>query len=292
LPVSVDGSGPETLFFIHGWPDDEHLWDAQVAHFKSRYRCLRITMPHFGGREAAKELGFERGLDFTEAAGVLAATIRREAAGQPLTLVIHDWGCVWGFLAQERCPELVKAVVAMDVGHPSCMASSWRMLPKAVAIGLIYQYWLASAYSLAHATRGTLLETAGRSIGDGITRGVVNAVRALGEKAPSPDSGRITADMGYPYRFFASGWGVRGVKAWDGMSPAPRCPCLFFFGGKKSIQFHGSDWEKHLRSRPDCRVKSIRAGHWLMVEQPEEVNAVMSEWLDATLSQRGAASRL
>lgn len=293
LPVTVDGDGEESLFFIHGWPDSERLWDAQVAHFKGKYRCLRITMPHYGGREVAEKLGHEeQGLDFHELADVLAATIRREAAGRPLTLVIHDWGCVWGFLAQERCPEVVKAVVAMDVGHPSGMASSWRTLPKAIVIGLIYQYWLAGAFGLARATRGTALEGAGQSVGDGVTRAVVNAVRALGNEAPDPSDGRITADMGYPYWMFAAGWGVRGVEPWDGASLTPSCPCLFFHGGKKAFPFHSPAFERHLKSRSDCRVVSVKAGHWLMVEQPDEVNAAMEAWLDATLSPSGAASSL
>ena len=29
LPVSAEGEGPESLFFVPGWPDDERLWDQQ-----------------------------------------------------------------------------------------------------------------------------------------------------------------------------------------------------------------------------------------------------------------------
>ena len=32
---------------IHGWPDTYRLWDAQVAFFKDRYRCVRFTLPGF-----------------------------------------------------------------------------------------------------------------------------------------------------------------------------------------------------------------------------------------------------
>ena len=79
LPVVSEGSGLETLFFVHlgmeafaefrklpenrvreipprhGWPDDASLWQAQVAHFKSRYSCClaRAWLPCFGKFESS-----------------------------------------------------------------------------------------------------------------------------------------------------------------------------------------------------------------------------------------------
>ena len=43
---------PELILFIHGWPDDLHLWDALSSDLlqTGRYRCLRCTLPGFGTR--------------------------------------------------------------------------------------------------------------------------------------------------------------------------------------------------------------------------------------------------
>ena len=34
------GSGPETIIFSHGLLFDHRMWQYQVAHFESRYRCV------------------------------------------------------------------------------------------------------------------------------------------------------------------------------------------------------------------------------------------------------------
>jgi hypothetical protein len=115
-----DVEHPEQLFFIHGWPDDASLWDGQVAHFSRRgYRCLRLTMPHFGGRDDAGTngdlggpVGFFPDCDWAALCPRLAGAVREHCGGRPVTLVIHDWGSVWGFYLQQYAPELVKAVRA------------------------------------------------------------------------------------------------------------------------------------------------------------------------------------
>lgn len=171
LPVAAEGEGAETLFFVHGWPDDERLWDAQVAHFRSRYRCLRVTMPHFAGRAVAQELGHRlEGYDFLEAGDLVAATIRAECPGHSVILVIHDWGCVWGFFAQLRHPEIVKAVVAMDVGPPSSFPTGLESWPTVMVAGIAYQHALLSANILVRLAAGTRLERSARWFADGLVR--------------------------------------------------------------------------------------------------------------------------
>ena len=109
-------------------PDDASLWDKQVQHFRARYRCLRVTMPHFGGREQASargdaEVSWEH-CDWEPMARRLAAAVRAHMpVGKALTIVVHDWGAVWGFFLQLMFPELVKAMVAMDVGPPHAFAA-------------------------------------------------------------------------------------------------------------------------------------------------------------------------
>src|SRR6478735_2879020 len=41
--LHIEGTGPETIVMIHGWPDTYRLWDKQVEHLKDRYRCIRFT---------------------------------------------------------------------------------------------------------------------------------------------------------------------------------------------------------------------------------------------------------
>jgi len=47
VDVHVEGDGASAIVMIHGWPDTYRLWDAQVAAFADRYRCVRFTLPGF-----------------------------------------------------------------------------------------------------------------------------------------------------------------------------------------------------------------------------------------------------
>ena len=48
LRVIEDGEGEETIVFVHGWPDNYHTFDKQIAHFSKNYRCIRLVMPFYG----------------------------------------------------------------------------------------------------------------------------------------------------------------------------------------------------------------------------------------------------
>jgi pimeloyl-ACP methyl ester carboxylesterase len=40
------GSGPQTLFFVHGWTCDDTSWSAQVPVLSKKYRVLTLDLPH------------------------------------------------------------------------------------------------------------------------------------------------------------------------------------------------------------------------------------------------------
>ena len=88
VEVLVEGRGSRSIVMIHGWPDTHRLWDPQVALFGERYRCVRFTLPGFDDRR-------------TPSLDELVETIRRvveeTCPGERVTLLVHDWGCVFGY---------------------------------------------------------------------------------------------------------------------------------------------------------------------------------------------------
>lgn len=58
---------------------------------------------------------------------------------------------------------------------------------------------------------------------------------------------------------------------------------LYCAGAKKGFKFHDKGWESSLRTRADCDVVRVPAGHWLMTECPELVNEKMEAWLSQIL---------
>ncbi|CAK9015230.1 unnamed protein product [Durusdinium trenchii] len=269
LSISSCGEG-EVLFFVHGWPDDASVWRAQVDRLKDKYQCKCVTMPHFGGRESAIALQHRpQGYSFEEMAEILADNIRRDCGTSPVTLVLHDWGCVWGFMLQTRHPDLVKRIVALDVGLPSCMSGFEKV---SVAL-LTYQFWPLTAYFLLRvsARLGSPFRRWGQAVADWMIRAFTKFI-GYGSK-------RITADASYPYVHFLTGLGFREPKLTAG-AVLPSCPCLFMYGKRKPYMFHSAAWERHLRSRSDCEVIPVNAGHWLQVQKAELVNHAIETWLE------------
>ena len=119
LSLRIDGEGAQTLFFLHGWPDDSSLWDKMVKEYSAKgFRCVRVTMPHFNARDWAllgKWSTFGYGFD-SVAELLRSALIRSRREGEnsdpPPVLILHDWGSVWGFWCVAKHPELARAVVA------------------------------------------------------------------------------------------------------------------------------------------------------------------------------------
>ena len=47
IHIDSDSDSAQSIVMLHGWPDTWRLWDAQVAHLKAQYRCIRFTQPGF-----------------------------------------------------------------------------------------------------------------------------------------------------------------------------------------------------------------------------------------------------
>ena len=93
----------------------------------------------------------------------------------------------------------------------------------------------------------------------------------------------ITADdisnMNYPYFNFWFG----GKLAYRRLARRfmPACPMLFIYGRRKPLMFHAKTWADELRSKPGNQVVEFDTGHWVMIQQPERFNQVVSNWLES-----------
>jgi pimeloyl-ACP methyl ester carboxylesterase len=140
VDVVVEGAGEETLVMVHGWPDTHRLWDAQVAHFKDRYRCVRFTLP---GYDLAKPA---RPRSTAEMATLFRAVVDRVSPDRPVTLLLHDWGCVFGYEFAAKHPQRVSRIIGVDVGDHNSDAFRRALTTKARLQILGYQLWLALAW--------------------------------------------------------------------------------------------------------------------------------------------------
>src|SRR5436190_19555485 len=110
VDVHIEGAGAETIVMVHGWPDTYRLWHSTVAHLKDRYRCVRFTLPGF---DAGKP---RRAYTLDELIAFLKQLTETVAPRGKVILMLHDWGCIFGYQFCVRHPELVSRVIGIDVG--------------------------------------------------------------------------------------------------------------------------------------------------------------------------------
>lgn len=256
IDLRVEGPEGQTLLFLHGWPDTLHLWDNTVAALKDRFRCVRFTLPGFDLAQPARPTALA---DMTRLIQRIAAACSPDA---PVTLVMHDWGCIFGYEFAARHPELVARIVAVDIGDHNSGAYLRSLTAKAKWQIFGYQMWLALAWKL-----GSTLSTA---LGNRMTRSMAGMARC-----PNPPS-KIGWQMNYPYAMQWLGL-LGGFKGAARVQPA--CPVLYLYGTRKLFMFHSSQWLEQLNSRPGCRALGLRTGHWVMVDQPDAFVAAVRNWL-------------
>ncbi|CAM9748572.1 unnamed protein product [Laminaria digitata] len=209
LRTFVDGnaSGP-VLVFVHGWPDDHTMWDKQVAHLKDRCLCITTDLPGFN----AEDTNAERwGCSVDEVVKRLERTVEAAGNGQPVTLVAHDWGCIYSFMLEKKRPDLVRRMVAIDIG------GVLKVPPLALFIIALYHSWLIISFLL------------GGPIGDAMSRAFAWLVGA-------PLRARVArASVGYPYYHW---WKRKFSKDEENVPPMmPKVPLLFLYGTAGAKKF-------------------------------------------------------
>jgi pimeloyl-ACP methyl ester carboxylesterase len=265
LDVLIEGAGAHTVVLIHGWPDTHRLWDGTVQVLQESFRCVRFTLPGFDVSQAA------RATALAQMTALIEDIVDAVSPGQPVTLVLHDWGCVFGYEYAARRPGRVARIVGVDVGDYNSQAYRRSLAPIAKGLVFAYQLWLALAWTVGGAT------------GDRMTRWMA---RRVGCRTPSA---RIGWKMNYPYAMVWFGLlGGLGAAA----EVAHGCPMLFVYGTRKPFLFHSEAWQQALAARPGSAVQAFPTGHWVMLQQAQVFHECLASWLaEAAGAHTGHADR-
>jgi pimeloyl-ACP methyl ester carboxylesterase len=255
IDVHVEGyEGSEAIVMVHGWPDTYRLWDAQVEFLKRSYCCIRFTLPGFD--EAQPRRLYTVG----EVTEFIRQVIRQLSPQRKVTLMLHDWGCVFGYELYMRHPELVSRIVGVDIGSAKGLRQQLSAREKLIIVA--YQMWLVLAWRI------------GGALGDRMTRWMARRSQRPG------DLQFVSSRMNYPYYLEYFGGAESLPKQMHAFKPA--CPMLFVYGRRKPMRFHTQAWLDELKARAGNRVEEFDTGHWVMLAQPERFNQVAGEWLSAT----------
>jgi pimeloyl-ACP methyl ester carboxylesterase len=252
VEVILEGAGSKSILMIHGWPDTYRLWDAQVSALKDRYRCVRFTLPGFDISQPGRAYSLDEVIE------TIRRVVDETCASQPVILLLHDWGCFFGYQFAIRHPQLVERVIGVDIGDAGSRRNRAELGARGMLMVASYQVWLALAWRI------------GGLIGDSMSRWMARFLRC------PADSRSIGSQMGYPY---ALSWlgiagGLHGLRTF-----VPKCPMLYIYGERKPLMFHSSAWIERLAAQPGNRVLGFPAGHWVMLERQLEFNDALLSWL-------------
>ena len=265
LNVIVEGRGP-TVVMLHGWPDTRALWDDTVAALRDGYRCVRFSLPGF---DLSKP---PRPVSVNQMCELVGAVVDAVSPGEPVTLLLHDWGCFFGYEYAARQPQRVARVAAVDIGDTNSGTYLKSLKPKEKALIAGYQLWLALAWKLGPWQPW---------LANRMTRFMA---RAMGCRT-APE--RMGWQMNYPYamQWLGAFGGLRGVARVDRVF-GPVIPTLFFFGKRKSFMFHSARWLAALATTPGSAVHGLDTGHWVMRQKPVQFHAWLRAWLDQPMASR------
>jgi pimeloyl-ACP methyl ester carboxylesterase len=255
LDVLVMGEGPDVLL-VHGFPDDRSVWRKQIPTLVAvGYRVIAPDTRGCGESEAPRD---RRAYRIQEHVADLAGVL--DALGvDKVKLVGHDWGAAlcWQFCFAH--PERVERYAALSVGHPNAYAK-----------GPLEQK-LKSWYVLAFQVPG-LTEWALRAGRWWMVRALTAHAEAAHWVTRLARPGRLTAALNY----YRANLGIILPRNY----PPITMPVLGVHssGDRFLAERQMLDTARYVKG-PWRFAGVAGASHWLQLDAPERVNALLLEFL-------------
>jgi pimeloyl-ACP methyl ester carboxylesterase len=273
LAYDVEGRGDHTLAFAHGWCSMRQHWDAQTAHFRDRYRVVRWDRRGMGAsRTASPADSPARHADdlaaILDAEGIDRVTVVGHAGGGPTALTFAD-----------RHAGRTDALVMVDTrlhGETSPGAGSPGAGPSGGSSpGVSPTGEDAFASSVGHSCDRLLADD--QAFFDKLYRSFFGP-----RAAPVLIDAAVANALATPPEIAVAD--MRHILL-DTVAIARRvtCPVLW-------VSARPDDTSLVRRSFSDVSIGHvIGSGHFVQVEVPQQLNAMMDTFLDACLPSKRAS---
>ena len=260
LAVRDEGEGTPVLL-LHGFPDTSRLWRHQIPALTGA--GMRAIAPDLRGRgasdrpEAVEAYGLRHAV-----ADVVALLDALEV--ERAHVVAHDFGAVVGWLLASAVPDRVGRLVAMSVGHPATARQRTIEQRRASWYMLLFQFE-GIAEELLRRDDWRLLREWLDGEGD---------VDEYLEDLSRP--GALTAGLNW-YR--ANVHPGRELQERPPLPPVAADVLGLWSSGDHYLTEDGmASSGEHVAGR--WRYERIEgASHWLQLDEPERVNALLLDWL-------------
>ncbi len=137
-----------TLVFVHGYPDNLHIWDAVIEPLKSRYRIVRYDVRGAGLSDAPPSW---RGYRLRQLLADFRRVIDRFSPDAPVHLVGHDWGSIqsWEFVSDPALAGRIASFVSVSGPSLDYLSQALRrQAPSGRVLKQIAASWYVGAFHL------------------------------------------------------------------------------------------------------------------------------------------------
>jgi pimeloyl-ACP methyl ester carboxylesterase len=261
----AQGDGPLALC-LHGFPDSPYTWRHLLpaltdAGFRAVAPATRGYAP-----TAVPADG-----DYTVAALAADANALHEVLGgdSDAVLIGHDWGAITAYGAAALAPERWRRVVTMAVPPPPVASSAFFHYRQLKRSFYIYLFQTPLAEMVVGADDLVFIDNLWRvwSPSYDASEDLPHVKDAM--RAP----GNLAAAIGY-YRAMFSGGVLGGV---------PKQPTLYLHGADDGAFLADRVAESSEHLSADSQVEVLPdVGHFLHLEQPDEVNKRVIDWVTTT----------
>ncbi|MFG2774412.1 alpha/beta fold hydrolase [Streptomyces sp. NPDC048350] len=261
LDVEVSGQGPAVLL-VHGFPDSHRLWRHQVpALAAAGYTCVAPTLRGFGA-SGRPEGGAEAYHPAKHVGDLLELLARLEI--DRVHLVGHEWGSGMVQGLARVLPDRMASLTILSVGHAaSILGAGWEQKQR-------------SWYMLLFQLEGVAEEWLRRD-------DFANFREMLGEH---PDAEAIIEQLRAPGALTAAlnvyRAGLPADVQFGPPQPVPPLPGpvmgVWSTGDRFLTEQSMTGTGKHVDGT--WRYERMEdAGHWLQLDQPDRVNALLLDFL-------------
>jgi pimeloyl-ACP methyl ester carboxylesterase len=266
--VGEQGSGDKVALLLHGMPDTSSTWDYQIpALVEAGYRVIVPDMLGYG--ETEKPADASRYALENILADMLALL---DTLGlQQVDLVGHDWGGVTSWELVLNFPERFRRHVVLSMGNTD-LAMDMQSVSEVSASWYMYLNTEEATPQLYAANDGAFFK-----------RFIIPTHPEIEEvwsrvKVPEAMLGMLNWDRGNPM--------AAAYLATATSTAAPRkctVPTLGMWStGDTYLWESQMTNSSKLMAAPWRYLKVENASHWLMLDQPQQVNTAMLEWLNAS----------
>jgi pimeloyl-ACP methyl ester carboxylesterase len=259
LEVLDEGSGPVALL-VHGFPDSADVWRHQVPALTGvGLRVIAPDMRGFGASEKPERVEEYR---IRRAVADLVAVLD-DAGAERAHVVGHDWGAAVAWVLAALHPERVERLVALSVGHPGAQRRAVADREKA---------WYTLLFQFEGVAEDLLSRDDWRLFREWLRE--------------DGDVDRYVADLSRPGALTAAlSWYRANLHPARQLEPRPALPAIAAPTlGVWSTDDHYLNEEPMLRSADHVtgpwRYERIEgASHWMQLDAPERVNALLVDFL-------------